>query len=153
MEQRNYSTRQNGLITHIIPLFKIWTSLVFRCPTWNPDVYLRFFSLLFYMSCIGICVHLFVTSYIGIRYVLISAHRGFECQGNEFSLFMLLASNFVLNKCKSRNCFTLYPWIHQNTNNIQGEDMVRPALFPDVNPNDLVRKYTFALKLLVDCCE
>ena len=27
------------------------------------------------------------------------ARRGFNCQGNEFSLFMLFASNFVLNKC------------------------------------------------------
>jgi carnosine N-methyltransferase len=26
------------------------------------------------------------------------ANRGYSCQGNEFSLFMLLASNFVLNK-------------------------------------------------------
>ena len=26
------------------------------------------------------------------------ASRGYACQGNEFSLFMLFASNFVLNK-------------------------------------------------------
>jgi carnosine N-methyltransferase len=26
------------------------------------------------------------------------AKRGYSCQGNEFSLFMLFASNFVLNK-------------------------------------------------------
>ena len=26
------------------------------------------------------------------------AMQGFECQGNEFSLYMLLASNYVLNK-------------------------------------------------------
>ncbi len=26
------------------------------------------------------------------------ARRGYTCQGNEFSLFMLFASNFVLNK-------------------------------------------------------
>lgn len=26
------------------------------------------------------------------------AKRGYTCQGNEFSLFMLFASNFVLNK-------------------------------------------------------
>ena len=26
------------------------------------------------------------------------ARRGYNCQGNEWSLFMLLASNFVLNK-------------------------------------------------------
>ena len=33
------------------------------------------------------------------------ARMGFECQGNEFSLFMLFTSNFVLNKCKSPNVF------------------------------------------------
>lgn len=27
------------------------------------------------------------------------ARQGFQCQGNEFSLFMLFASNFVLNRC------------------------------------------------------
>ena len=26
------------------------------------------------------------------------AYNGFECQGNEFSLYMLLGSNYVLNK-------------------------------------------------------
>jgi len=26
------------------------------------------------------------------------ARRGYSCQGNEFSLFMLFASNFVLNR-------------------------------------------------------
>ena len=29
------------------------------------------------------------------------AKRGYSCQGNEFSLFMLFASNFVLNKYKA----------------------------------------------------
>jgi hypothetical protein len=33
--------------------------------------------------------------------------------GNEFSLFMLFTSNFVLNKCKSPNAFKVIknPWI------------------------------------------
>ena len=31
------------------------------------------------------------------------ASRGYNCQGNEYSLFMLFVSNFVLNKCKSSN--------------------------------------------------
>lgn len=26
------------------------------------------------------------------------AQRGYACQGNEFSMFMLLASNFILNQ-------------------------------------------------------
>jgi carnosine N-methyltransferase len=32
------------------------------------------------------------------RLVFDIAQQGFSCQGNEFSLFMLFASNFVLNK-------------------------------------------------------
>ena len=36
------------------------------------------------------------------------ASRGYVCQGNEFSLYMLIASNYVLNKCKSKNCYTSY---------------------------------------------
>ncbi|KAK4293548.1 hypothetical protein Pmani_033760 [Petrolisthes manimaculis] len=40
------------------------------------------------------------------------AKRGFTCQGNEFSLFMLFASNFVLNKCRGINSLRVYPWVH-----------------------------------------
>ena len=32
------------------------------------------------------------------RLALEIARQGYTCQGNEFSLFMLFASNFVLNK-------------------------------------------------------
>ena len=35
------------------------------------------------------------------------AKLGFECQGNEFSLYMLFTSNFILNKCSAVNCFKL----------------------------------------------
>jgi hypothetical protein len=54
-----------------------------------------------------------------------TARLGYECQGNEFSLFMLLASNFVLNKSTSKACFTIYPWLHQSTNHLSFSDMVR----------------------------
>ena len=33
------------------------------------------------------------------------ARRGYTCQGNEFSLFMLFASNFVLNKLVPLFCY------------------------------------------------
>lgn len=35
------------------------------------------------------------------------AYRGYYCEGNEFSLFMLVASNFVLNKCIVENQYTI----------------------------------------------
>lgn len=62
------------------------------------------------------------------------AYRGYYCEGNEFSLFMLVASNFVLNKCIVENQYTLYPWVHQFVNNASRKDQVMPITFPDVSP-------------------
>nr|XP_011420705.1 carnosine N-methyltransferase [Crassostrea gigas] len=73
------------------------------------------------------------------------ASCGFRCQGNEWSLFMLLASNFVLNKCTEVNSFTLYPWIHQWTNNTMTADQTQPVQFPDVNPSDLPPTSDFSM--------
>lgn len=49
------------------------------------------------------------------------AKRGFACQGNEFNLFMLMVSFYVLNLCKKVDEFEIYPWIHQYCNNLSGE--------------------------------
>ncbi|XP_048750609.2 carnosine N-methyltransferase-like [Ostrea edulis] len=73
------------------------------------------------------------------------ARCGYRCQGNEWSLFMLLASNFVLNKCTEVNCFTLYPWIHQWTNNKLSSDQTQPIKFPDINPSDLPPTSDFSM--------
>lgn len=40
------------------------------------------------------------------------AHRGFFCEGNEFSYFMLIGANFILNKWVT---LTVVP-IHELTN-------------------------------------
>ncbi|KAL3884469.1 hypothetical protein ACJMK2_024608 [Sinanodonta woodiana] len=73
------------------------------------------------------------------------AKLGYSCQGNEWSLFMLFASNFVLNKCKDRNCFRLYPWVHQWTNNESNSDQVEAVTFPDINPSDLPENSNFSM--------
>lgn len=62
------------------------------------------------------------------------AYRGFYCEGNEFSLFMLVASNFVLNKCVVENQYTMFPWVHQFVNNLSRSDQIRAVSFPDVSP-------------------
>lgn len=49
------------------------------------------------------------------------AKRGFVCQGNEFNLFMLMVSFYVLNLCKQVDEFEIYPWIHQYCNNLSAE--------------------------------
>ncbi|XP_067123936.1 carnosine N-methyltransferase [Centruroides vittatus] len=73
------------------------------------------------------------------------ARRGYTCQGNEYSLFMLFASNFMLNKCKGVNLFRVYPWIHQYCNVMDSEDQVRPSTFPDVDPSDLPPNSEFSM--------
>ncbi|XP_054752163.2 carnosine N-methyltransferase-like [Lytechinus pictus] len=62
------------------------------------------------------------------------ASNGYRCQGNEFSLFMLIASHFILNKSTETNMFTLYPWIHAFSNNKSSANQIRPIHFPDINP-------------------
>jgi len=74
------------------------------------------------------------------------ASQGYVCQGNEFSLFMLIASNYVLNRCKSRNSCTIYPWIHQYTNNLAVEDQIKPVTFPDIDPaQDMPKDANFSM--------
>ncbi|CAL1277179.1 unnamed protein product [Larinioides sclopetarius] len=73
------------------------------------------------------------------------ARRGYSCQGNEFSLFMLFASNFVLNKCQGVDIFKIYPWVHQYYNNLKSYDQVQMVRFPDVNPCDIPEKVDFSM--------
>ena len=74
------------------------------------------------------------------------ASQGYVCQANEFSLFMLIASNYVLNRCKSRNSCTIYPWIHQYTNNLSVEDQTKPVKFPDIDPaQDMPKDANFSM--------
>lgn len=62
------------------------------------------------------------------------ATRGYSCQGNEFNLFMLIVSFYVLNLCKKVDEFTIYPWIHQYCNNLTAEQQMTSVTFPDVRP-------------------
>lgn len=70
------------------------------------------------------------------------AYRGYYCEGNEFSLFMLMASNFVLNRCVIENQCTFYPWIHQYVNNLSGSNQIEAITFPDVSPTKFPPKGT-----------
>ncbi|XP_018615531.1 carnosine N-methyltransferase isoform X1 [Scleropages formosus] len=73
------------------------------------------------------------------------ARLGYACQGNEWSFFMLFSSNFVLNRCDEVNSMTLYPWIHQFSNNKRSLDQIRPIKFPDVNPQSLPANSDFSM--------
>ncbi|KAF7411750.1 carnosine N-methyltransferase isoform X1 [Vespula maculifrons] len=73
------------------------------------------------------------------------ARRGYTCQGNEFSLFMLFASHFVLNKCRGINSYQVHPWVHQYMNNLKPEHQTQAVFFPDVNPSDLPENAQFSM--------
>ncbi|KAM6965338.1 carnosine N-methyltransferase [Aplochiton taeniatus] len=73
------------------------------------------------------------------------AKLGYACQGNEWSFFMLFSSNFILNRCETVNSLTLYPWIHQFSNNKRSADQTRPITFPDVNPQSLPSSSDFSM--------
>ncbi|XP_053466485.1 carnosine N-methyltransferase isoform X1 [Ictalurus furcatus] len=70
---------------------------------------------------------------------------GYSCQGNEWSFFMLFSSNFVLNRCEEENAMTLYPWIHQFSNNKMSGDQTRAVTFPDINPHSLPPDSDFSM--------
>lgn len=63
----------------------------------------------------------------------ISSH-GFICQGNEFSYYMMICSNFILNHTHTVDDWTIYPWIHSNCNSLSDEDQLRPVPIPDILP-------------------
>ncbi|XP_078667101.1 carnosine N-methyltransferase-like [Branchiostoma floridae x Branchiostoma belcheri] len=73
------------------------------------------------------------------------ARLGYQCQGNEWSFFMLFASNYILNKCEGTNSITLHPWIHQFCNNRSSRDQVRPVAIPDIDPHSLPQGGNFSM--------
>ena len=58
--------------------------------------------------------------------------KGYSSQGSDFSLPMLLASDFILNGCTNRK-FTISPWIHETKNVKSLEDRLRSVVVPDVD--------------------
>ena len=43
------------------------------------------------------------------------------------------------------NSFTVYPWIHQWTNNKRSADQIEPIKFPNVDPSDLPPNVNFSM--------
>ncbi|CAD5214166.1 unnamed protein product [Bursaphelenchus xylophilus] len=60
---------------------------------------------------------------------------GFSVTGNEFSYFMILASNFMLNACKEKEQFTIYPYLLDFSNCWSYSDALRPVKIPDIDPS------------------
>lgn len=64
------------------------------------------------------------------------ARLGYIVQGNEFSLFMLLASDFILNGAIAtpERPLKISPWLLESRNSHSSEDITRSVEIPDVDP-------------------
>jgi len=65
------------------------------------------------------------------------ARLGFNCQGNEYSFYMLLAANFILNEVTQKDQYVIHPFVHQSINLTSAQDQLCPVSIPDVNPLSL----------------
>ncbi|KAJ2739524.1 hypothetical protein GGI20_006096 [Coemansia sp. BCRC 34301] len=63
--------------------------------------------------------------------------RGFSTQGNEFSYFMLFASNYILNSSLEEGQHAVYPYIHQFSHVACTEDQMRAVYIPDALPSNM----------------
>ncbi|KAF8333131.1 N2227-like protein-domain-containing protein [Cantharellus anzutake] len=71
--------------------------------------------------------------------------RGYSCQGNEFSHYMLLSSYFILNRTEQINQHTIYPYIHSFSNMRTSDTLLKEIKIPDVLPSDAPRGPSFSL--------
>lgn len=60
-------------------------------------------------------------------------------------VFMRTLTNILSLRCDKENALTLYPWIHQFSNNKMSSDQTRPVSFPDVNPQSLPADSDFSM--------
>lgn len=60
------------------------------------------------------------------------SQRGFICQGNEFSLFMLLPSQYLLTVAPAPNVIKIYPWALPFSNTVRQEEQFRAVHLPDI---------------------
>ncbi|VUZ56372.1 unnamed protein product [Hymenolepis diminuta] len=73
------------------------------------------------------------------------ANTGFSCQGNEWSLYMLLPAYFILNVCSEPNTYTLHPFITQFCNNLTCDNQMTAVTVPDVSPADIPSDVQFSM--------
>ncbi|KAJ3192735.1 hypothetical protein HK101_006029 [Irineochytrium annulatum] len=71
--------------------------------------------------------------------------QGFTVQGNEFSFYMLLASNFILNTVKSVGKHEIFPWIHTFSNQVSGKTQAAAVKIPDIVPEAIPAKADFSM--------
>lgn len=71
------------------------------------------------------------------RLVFDFALEGYKSQGNEFTYFMLLASNFILNQTDHKEQYDVYPFIHCFSNLRTEDQAFKKIKIPDVCPSNI----------------
>ena len=61
------------------------------------------------------------------------AKLGFKSQGNEFSYYMLICSNYIFNNTTKENEFVIQPLIHSFSNIYNEDDPFKKIMVPDEN--------------------
>ena len=59
------------------------------------------------------------------------AVNGYVAEGNEWSYFMLLGSDFILNRPLEAPRYQIQPWVHQQSNVQRRADQFRMVSVPD----------------------
>uniref|UniRef100_A0A3B0MWA4 carnosine N-methyltransferase n=1 Tax=Theileria annulata TaxID=5874 RepID=A0A3B0MWA4_THEAN len=60
---------------------------------------------------------------------------GYSSQGNEFSYFMLIGSNFIINHSIKPRTFKIFPYCLDTSNRISNDDHLKEVYIPDVSPS------------------
>lgn len=60
--------------------------------------------------------------------------------GNEFSAYMIMASQYILNGIHEKNMFDIYPWLDRVCNVVKIEDLFQRVKVPDQCATDILNK-------------
>jgi carnosine N-methyltransferase len=66
------------------------------------------------------------------------ASAGYCCEGNEYSSYMAIASNFMINGLFEPNCYTIYPWVNNQCNVVNVDDNIEAVQIPDIAAVELL---------------
>lgn len=64
----------------------------------------------------------------------------YAVQGSDFSLHMLMASDFILNGTKEHS-FGISPWLSETKNVLSLEKRARTVLVPDIDPTSMAKRF------------
>jgi len=69
------------------------------------------------------------------RLIFDLACQGFDAIGNEFSYYMLLTSQFILNNTNRAEEWAIHPWVLSTSNQTSDGNQLRALHIPDIHPS------------------